>query len=129
VNTKKILSVTVLTGKDTIFRATELSRQLGLELGDVVPCDIVPPDTLFLVESARLKGRQAPAEKVRHLRNELNLSVADFAKFLGVTERTVELWEREGATSLVYQEAPDYDLPPGSTGLPKVFAVLKRLQD
>lgn len=88
-----VLSVTGLFGYDTVFRATPLSRRLGLSPGDRIPNNATEADTLLWVESAVLETKAPSSEDVRLLREGLGMSAAQYDDYLGVPPGTTAGWE------------------------------------
>lgn len=62
------------------------------------PTEVRQWDSLFTAELER-KGQILSAGEIRELREELGLSIADFAKLVGATRQSVYNWERKDRKS------------------------------
>jgi hypothetical protein len=88
----KILSVTGGPGKETIFRDTPLSRQMGLKPGQHVPDDL-DPDVLLWVESPPVVAGKLDPQVVHDFREILGITPEELDELTGFRPGTI--WEVE----------------------------------
>jgi Helix-turn-helix len=100
-----VLSVTTALGHDTIYRATPLSSQLGLKLGESIPSELAEADILLWVESSHVWVDPLAADEIRRLRLDLGLTQQQFADRFGVSLAEVVHWEKFSSGMTALQES------------------------